>query len=92
MLPHSVELKQEMNGFNDDFARFEFIQKTLARFYASEHCHNRFVETVYIADAYGSGSELKRYLEEELFLGVLVRRIDLGDEVISLAISEEEEL
>lgn len=86
------EIKQEMDRFNDDYARFEFIQKTLSHFYAMEECHNRFVETVYIADAYGSGSELKRYLEEELFLNVLIRRIDLGDEVISLAMSEEEGL
>lgn len=92
ILPYGDELKQEMDGFNDDFARFEFIQKTLTRFYASEQCHDRFVETVYIADAYGSGAELKRYLEEELFLNVLIRRIDVGDEVISLAMSEEEGL
>lgn len=87
---HSDEIKFEMDQFNEDYERFEFIQKTLAHFYASEQCKNRFVETVYIADAYGSGSELKRYLEEELFLSVLIRRIDLGDEVISLSMSEEE--
>lgn len=92
VIPHGDEIKQEMDRFNDDYARFEFIQKTLARFYASEQCKNRFVETVYIADAYGSGSELKRYLEEELFLNVLIRRIDLCDEVIALAMSEEEGL
>lgn len=91
-LPYSSEIKQEMSGFNDDYTRFEFIQKTLSYFYGSEYCNNRFVETVYIADAYGSGGELKRYLEEELFLNVLIRRIDMGDEVISLAMSEEEEL
>jgi len=90
--PYSDEIKQEMDGFNDDYERFELIQKTLSHFYASEDCNGRFVETVYIADAYGSGSELKRYLEEELFLNVLIRRIDMGDEVISLAMSEEEEL
>lgn len=91
-LPYSNEIKQDMEGFNDDYTRFEFIQKTLSYFYGSEYCNNRFVETVYIADAYGSGGELKRYLEEELFLNVLIRRIDMGDEVISLAMSEEEEL
>lgn len=92
VLPHADEIKHEMDGFNDDYAKFEFIQKTLARFYATAQCKNRFVETIYIADTYGSGTELKRYLEEELFLNVLIRRIDLGDEVISLAISEEEGL
>lgn len=83
-------IKNEMDRFNDDYARFELIQKTLEKFYASEQCHNRFVETVYIADAYGSGNELKRYLEEELFLNVLIRRIDVAEEILALAIAEEE--
>lgn len=80
--------KEENEGFNDDFYRFELIEKTLARFYNGEHCRNRFVETVYIADAYGSSSELKRYLEEELFVSVVVRKIDLGEEIIGLSLLE----
>jgi hypothetical protein len=91
-VPHADEVKGELDQFNDDYARFELIEKTLSTFYAGEHCKNRFVETVYIADAYGSGAELKRYLEEELFLNVLIRRIDVCDAVISLATDEEEGL
>lgn len=87
--PQAGELKEQMDRFNDDFSRFELIQKTLSRFYAGEHCHNRFIETVYVADAYGSGPDFKRYLEEELFLNVLIRKIDLGDAVIALAQIEE---
>jgi hypothetical protein len=90
--PHADEVKGELDRFNDDYARFELIEKTLAEFYAGEHCKNRFVEIVYVADAYGSGTELKRYLEEELFLNVLIRRIDVSDEVLMLSITEEEEL
>jgi hypothetical protein len=86
------ELKEQMDHFNDDYRRFELIQKTLAQFYAGEHCHDRFVETVYIADAYGSGADLKRYLEEELFLNVLIRKIDMGDEIIALSEIEEQGL
>ncbi len=86
--PQGGELKEKMDRFNDDFLRFELIQKTLSKFYAGEHCHNRFIETVYIADAYGSGADFKRYLEEELFLNVLIRKIDLGDVVIALAQEE----
>lgn len=81
--------KEEMERFNDDFYRFELIEKTLARFYSGEHCHNRFIETVYIADGYGSGTELKRYLEDELFVSVMIRKIDLSEEVISLSLHEE---
>lgn len=88
-LPSANEIKNEMDRFGDDYTRFELVQKTLERFYASEQCRNRFVETVYIADAHGTLGELKHYLEEELFLNVLIRRIDVGDEVIALAMSEE---
>lgn len=89
---HGNDIKSEMDRFNNDYHRFELIQRTLIQFYGGEHCHNRFVETVYIADAYGSGSELKRYLEEELFLNVLIRHIDVADEVIALSMAEEEGL
>lgn len=85
---HPHEVKAEMDKLHDDYSRFEMIQKMLSRFYAGEHCKNRFVETVCIADAYGSGNELKRYLEEELFLNVLIRKIDLGDEVLALVAEE----
>lgn len=86
------DVKQQMDKFNNDYYRFELIQRTLIRFYGGAHCHDRFVETVYIADAYGSGEDLKRYLEEELFLNVLIRHIDVADEVIALSILEEEGL
>ena len=89
---HGKELKEQMDRFNDDYRQFELIQKTLSRFYGGEHCRGRFVETVYIADAYGSGSDLKRYLEEELFLNVIIRKLDLADEVLALSQIEEEAL
>jgi hypothetical protein len=86
------DIKRDMDRFNQDYQRFELIQRTLIRFYDGERCRDRFVETVYIADGYGSGSELKRYLEEELFLNVLIRRIDIADEVIALSVLEEAKL
>lgn len=89
---HGDDIKQEMDRFNNDYYHFELIQRTLVRFYGGIRCHNRFVETIYIADGYGSGSELKRYLEEELFLNVLIRHIDVADEVIALAMLEEDGL
>lgn len=86
--PSGVYKKEEPEGFNDDFYRFGLIEKALARFYSGEHCKNRFVETVYIADGYGSGTDLKRYLEDELFVGVTIRKIDLGEEMIQLSLVE----
>ncbi len=83
------DVKGQMDQFNNDYYRFELIQRTLTRFYDGLNCNNRFVETVYIADGYGSGEDLKRYLEEELFLNVLIRHINVADEVIALSIIEE---
>lgn len=84
------EIKEGVEQFGDDYSRFELIQKALARFYDGEHSPNRFVETVMVADAYGSGTDMKHYLEEELFVNVLVRKIDVGEELLALSLIEEE--
>lgn len=88
---NSSNIKSELDASSEDYQRFEFIQKTLERFYLSEYCQNRFIETVCIADSSGSGSELKRYLEEELFLNVLIRKVDVCEGINALAQAEVEE-
>ncbi|MBV5335223.1 MAG: hypothetical protein JZU49_05400 [Sulfuricurvum sp.] len=85
-------VKNEIDDSSEEYARFEFIQKTLQRFYASSHCHNRFIETVCIADSSSGGDELKRYLEEELFLNVLIRKVDVCEGINALAQAEVEGL
>ena len=87
-----VLIKGELDRSNEEYSRFEWIQKTLERFYASEQCQNRFIETVCIADSGSGGDELKRYLEEELFLNVLIRHVDVGVGINALAQLEEEAL
>jgi len=89
---HSFLIKGDMDGSAEDYQRFNYIQKTLNQFYSLEACRNRFVETVCIADSQGGNEELKRYLEEELFLNVLVRKVDVLETINSLAILEEEGL
>ncbi|MGZ8546394.1 MAG: hypothetical protein ACXWVU_03270 [Sulfuricurvum sp.] len=85
-------IKEEIDESNEEYRRFEFIQKTLARFYASEQCRNRFIETVCIADSGNGGDELKHYLEEELFLNVLIRHVDASEGINALTQLEEEAL
>ena len=89
---NSDTVKSELDASSEEYQRFEFIQKTLERFYASPHCHNRFIETVCIADSSSGGDELKRYLEEELFLNVLIRKVDVCEGINTLAQLEEEGL
>jgi hypothetical protein len=88
---HSL-IKGSMDSSAEDYQRFHYIQKTLNQFYSMEECRNRFVETVCIADSQGASDELKRYLEEELFVNVLVRKVDVIETISALAMKEEEGL
>ncbi|MDP3267332.1 MAG: hypothetical protein Q8M39_10950 [Sulfuricurvum sp.] len=88
---HSM-IKENIDDSAEDYQHFNYIQKTLHQFYSMEECGNRFVETVCIADSKGASEELKRYLEEELFLNVLVRKVDVIETINALAMQEEEGL
>ena len=83
--------KHVIDNLGEEYERFEFIQKTLERFYVSAQCKNRFIETVCIADINLEGDDLKRYLEEELFVNVLVRRVNACEGIHALAWMEVEQ-
>ena len=78
----------EADGFNEDYQRFSLIQSSVNRFYQSEKYDSLFIENVYIADGVGVSHDLKRYLEEEMFLSVYIRHVDLATRVCELAKSE----
>lgn len=78
----------EADGFNEDYQRFSLIKSSLNHFYKDDKYKSQFVESVYIADGVGISSDLKRYLEEEMFLSVFIRRVDLCAEVCELAKAE----
>jgi hypothetical protein len=75
-------------GFNEDYQRFLLIQSSVKRFYSDEKYEGRFIESVYIADGHGISADLKGYLEEEMFLSVYVRKIDLLMQVCEMAKAE----
>ncbi|MDQ7059734.1 MAG: hypothetical protein Q9M43_00815 [Sulfurimonas sp.] len=54
-------------------------------FTKNEKYTSEFIENVYIADAVGLSSDMKKYFEEEMFLNVYLRHIDLVNEVCALA-------
>lgn len=76
------------DGFDEDYKRFSLIQSSLNVFYKDEKYQSQFVETVYIADAVGVSKDLKGYLEEEMFLSVYIRKINLGFELSAIAKAE----
>ncbi len=81
-------LEQKVESFNTDYQRFLLIQNSIHHFYKDEKFKSKFVETVYIADAVGFSPDLKKYLEEEMFLSVYVRHIDLNMELCEMAKAE----
>jgi len=84
------EIKENASsdGFNEDYQRFSLIQSAVNYFYKDTRYDSKFIESIYIADAAGVSPDLKTYLEEEMFLNVYIRQIDLPFEISSLAQEE----
>ena len=78
----------EVDSFNEDYQRFLLIQGALNDFYKNDKHASQFIETVYIADGVGISGDLKRYLEEEMFLNVYIRNMDINVEICELAKAE----
>jgi hypothetical protein len=74
--------------FNEDYQRFTLLQAAVGEFYKDERYESRFVENVYVADSVGVTKDFKKYLEEEMFFNVYIRRTDLALEVCELTKEE----
>ena len=89
LLESDTPLEESSEGeFNEDYQRFSLIQTSIAHYYKDERYESKFIENIYIADAIGVSSDLKRYLEEEMFLNVYVRQADITAEVCELTKEE----
>ncbi len=84
---HNAEL-DDVETFNEDYNRFTFIQDSIKNYYNDSKYESKFVENIYIADSVGVSGDLKKYLEEEMFLSVFVRQLDLSAEVCEMAKAE----
>lgn len=81
-------IEEDATGFNEDYQRYSLIQSSINCFYKDEIYKSEFVQDIYIADGVGVSGDLKRYLEEEMFLNVFVRHLDLCSELAELAKAE----
>ncbi|WP_324171296.1 hypothetical protein [Sulfurimonas sp.] len=88
----TATIEEEATGFNEDYQRYSLIQSSINRFYKDEKYKSEFVQDIYIADAIGVSGDLKRYLEEEMFLNVFVRHLDLCSELVQLTKAELNEI
>ena len=80
---HSLSESEEL--FDEDYQMFSAVQGSIKTFYEDERYNSEFIENIYIADSIGVSGDLKSYLEEEIFLNVYIRQIDLGSEISKLA-------
>jgi len=74
--------------FTEDYQRFSLIQTSIAHYYKDDKYESKFIENIYIADTIGVSSDLKRYLEEEMFFNVYIRQADITAEVCELTKEE----
>lgn len=82
------EKKHDILTSSNDYKRFLIIQNALHDFYSGSKYSSEFVETVYVASFCKIEDDFKHYIEDELFLTVYIRSIDLCSDVISLAKEE----
>ncbi|QOP45128.1 hypothetical protein [Sulfurimonas paralvinellae] len=82
------ESTEEEGSFNEDYQRFSLIQTSIAHYYKDERYESAFLENMYIADGVGVTKDLKKYLEEEMFLNVYIRKTEIDAEVCELAKEE----
>jgi len=80
-----VIAESDEDSFNEDYQRFSLIQSSIGRYYKDIKYKSSFIENVYIGDGVGVSSDMKRYLEEEMFLNVYIRHLNLAEEVCELA-------
>ncbi len=85
----SVEDMVEGDGFGEDYHRFSLIQSAVGMFYKDPKFDGDFIQNAYIADGVSLSPEFKKFLEEEMFLNVVIRKIDLAQEICDLAKAEK---
>ncbi len=77
-----------IDSFDEEYIKYTILKESIESYYRDERFEKEFIEDIYIANATASGEDLKRYLEEELFLHVVLRSIDIAKEVALLAFKE----
>ncbi len=81
-------VQENGNNFNEDYQRFSLIQSALGNYYNDEETKSQFIENIYVADGVSVSSDLKRYLEEEMFLNVYIRQANIGVQIAELVKKE----
>ena len=89
MSDKQMEDSVEQNSFGEDYHRFSLIQSAVNTFYKDSKFESKFIQSVYVADGIGLSNEFKKFLEEEMFLSVFIRKMDIAQELSELAKAEK---
>lgn len=87
-----VEDVVEQDSFGEDYHRFSLIQSAINTFYKDPKFEGEFIQNAYIADGVSMSPEFKKFLEEEMFFNVVIRKIDIAQELCDLAKAEKNEI
>jgi hypothetical protein len=82
------EVVKEDGSDSDNHQRFTLIKDALNSYYKDDRYESQFIEKVYIADSISVSRNLKKYLEEDMFLKVIIKNINLSVEICELAKAE----
>ena len=77
-----------LEGADVEFKRFELVSKALNTFYHDNRYKSDFIEEIYIADSTPECDDFIHFLEEELFVTVHRRSVDIA-EVLTLLSKKE---
>ncbi|MEA1917674.1 MAG: hypothetical protein U9N42_09170 [Campylobacterota bacterium] len=80
--------KDSLANLDLNFKRFLIIQDSLKSFYSNPNYDSQFIEQIYTADAIHCSDEFKSYLEDELFLTVYSRTIDINSTMVDMTRQE----
>ena len=83
-----VTKRKEDGSFKEDYLRYTLIQNAVNLYYQDEKYDSGFIEEIYIADNISVSSDLKIYLEQEMYSIVNIRDINLNKEICKLAKAE----
>jgi len=83
-----VKRRNQDGSFKEDYIRYTLIQNAVNLYYQDEKYESGFIEEIYIADNISVSSDLKIYLEQEMYSTVNIRDINLSTEICKLAKAE----
>lgn len=83
-----LEEEQSLKGFSINYKRFEMLQTAMHDFYHLADVESSFVEEIFLCGEEAEYDDLKGYLEDEIFVSVEIRHINVHEELLKLVKSE----